>query len=280
MKKLLLSMAMITAITASCTNRQAQNTNSQAENTNRQLVLYYSETGSTKAVAEELQKQLGADIEAIECVNPYSGNFQETIQRSGQEREKGETPALKELKSNIADYDVIFLGYPIWFGTYAMPIATLVKEQDFAGKTIVPFCTFGSGGLNTSTDALTKALPKATIKKGYGVRTARVAAAEKELDRFLKENGYKEGEVSPLPDYSEQQPVTEEDKAIFDAACSSYQFPLGTPETVGKRTTDESNDYKFIVKGKGMNGEESTSTIFVTVGMAEGAKPEFTEVVR
>lgn len=271
---------MITAITASCTNRQAQNTNSQTENTNRQLVLYYSETGSTKAVAEELQKQLGADIEAIECVNPYSGNFQETIQRSGQEREKGETPALKELKSNIADYDVIFLGYPIWFGTYAMPIATLVKEQDFAGKTIVPFCTFGSGGLNTSTDALTKALPKATIKKGYGVRTARVAAAEKELDRFLKENGYKEGEISPLPDYSEQQPVTEEDKAIFDAACSSYQFPLGTPETVGKRTTDDSNDYKFIVKGKGMNGEESTSTIFVTVGKAEGAKPEFTEVVR
>ena len=280
MKKLLLSMAMITAITASCTNRQAENTNSQAEDTNRQLVLYYSETGSTKAVAEELQKQLGADIEAIECVNPYSGNFQETIQRSGQEREKGETPALKPLTKQIADYDVIFLGYPIWFGTYAMPIATLVKEQDFAGKTIVPFCTFGSGGLNTSSDALMKALPQATIKKGYGVRTARVAAAEKELDRFLKENGYKEGEVSPLPDYSAQEPVTEDDKAIFDAACSDYQFPLGTPETVGKRATDDSNDYKFIVKGKGMNGEESTSTIFVTVGKAEGAKPEFTEVVR
>ena len=280
MKKLLLSMAMITAITASCTNRQAQNTNSQTENTNRQLVLYYSETGSTKAVAEELQKQLGADIEAIECVNPYSGNFQETIQRSGQEREKGETPALKPLTKQIADYDVIFLGYPIWFGTYAMPIATLVKEQDFAGKTIVPFCTFGSGGLNTSSDALMKALPQATIKKGYGVRTARVAAAEKELDRFLKENGYKEREVSPLPDYSAQEPVTEDDKAIFDAACSDYQFPLGTPETVGKRATDDSNDYKFIVKGKGMNGEESTSTIFVTVGKAEGAKPEFTEVVR
>ena len=280
MKKLLLSMAMITAITASCTNRQAQNTNSQTENTNRQLVLYYSETGSTKAVAEELQKQLGADIEAIECVNPYSGNFQETIQRSGQEREKGETPALKPLTKQIADYDVIFLGYPIWFGTYAMPIATLVKEQDFAGKTIVPFCTFGSGGLNTSTDALKQALPKATIKNGYGVRAARVSAAKKELDRFLKENGYKEGKVSPLPEYSAQQPVTEADKAIFDAACSSYQFPLGTPETVGKRTTNESDDYKFSVKSRGFDGKEATSTIYVTVGKAEGAKPEFTEVVR
>ena len=275
MKKLLLSMAMVACMTSACTQQQKA-----TENTNRQLVLYFSENGATKAVAEELQKQLGADIEAIEAVEPYSGDFQKTIERSNKERESGQTPALKELKSNIADYDVIFLGYPIWFGTYAMPIATLVKEQDFAGKTIVPFCTFGSGGLNTSSDALKKALPQAKIQKGYGVRTARVAAAEKELDRFLKENGYKEGEVSPLPDYSAQEPVTEDDKAIFDAACSDYQFPLGTPETVGKRSTDDSDDYKFIVKGKGMNGEESTSTIFDTLSKAEGAKPEFTEVVR
>ena len=245
----------------------------------KQLVLY-SETGTTKTVAEELQKQLGTDIEAIEAVEPYSGNFQETIQRGQREMQSGETPAIKPLKSKIANYDVIFLGYPIWFGTYAMPIATLVKNNDFAGKTIVPFCTFGSGGLNTSSDALQKALPKATIRKGYGVRTARVTAAAKELDRFLKENGYKKGTVAPLPPYSAQQPVTEADKAIFDAACSSYQFPLGTPSTVGKRTTDESTDYMFKVNSRGMNGEQSTSTIYVTVGKEQGAKPEFTEVVR
>ena len=244
------------------------------------LVLYYSETGTTKTVAQELQKQLGADIEAVEAVEPYSGNFQETIQRGQREMQSGQTPALKPLKKQVKDYDVIFLGYPIWFGTYAMPIATLVKEQDFAGKTIVPFCTFGSGGLNTSSDALKKALPNAKIQKGYGVRTARVAAAEKELDRFLKENGYKKGTVEKLADYSAQQPVTDAEKALFDAACSSYQFPLGTPSTVGKRSTPDGTDYKFTVKGRGMNGEESTSTIYVTVGKGADAKPEFTEVVR
>ena len=246
----------------------------------KKLVLYYSETGSTKAVAEELQKQLQADIEAIEPVKPYSGNFQETMQRGQREMQSGETPQLKALKAKLSDYDVIFLGYPIWFGTYAVPIATLVKENDFAGKTLVPFCTFGSGGLNTSSDALKKALPKAKIQQGYGVRTARVAAASKELDRFLKENGYKQGTVTPLPAYSAQQPVTEQDKAIFDAACSSYQFPLGTPQTVGKRTTDDSTDYMFTVKSRGFDGTESTSTIYVTVGKEEGAKPEFTQVVR
>lgn len=244
----------------------------------KQLVLYYSETGTTKAVAQELQKQLGADIEEIEAVVPYSGNFQETIQRGQREMQSGEMPAIKPLKKQIADYDIIFLGYPIWFGTYANPIITLVKEQDFAGKTIVPFCTFGSGGLNTSSDALKKALPKATIAKGYGVRTARVNAAVKELDRFLKENGYKKGNVEKLPDYSEQKPVTETDKKIFDAACSNYQFPLGTPKTVGKRSTSESTDYKFTVAGRGTNGGESLSIIYVTVG--KDTKPEFTEVVR
>ena len=266
MRKLLLSMTFIASLTTSC----AQKT----------LVLYYSETGTTKAVAEELQKQLGADIESIEAVEPYSGDFQKTMQRGQREMQSGETPAIKPLKKKIADYDVIFLGYPIWFGTYAMPIATLVKENDFAGKTIVPFCTFGSGGLNTSSDALKKALPKAKIVEGYGVRTARVKAAEKELDRFLKENGYKEGSVSKLPEYSAQKPVTDKEKSIFDEACSSYQFNLGTPYTVGKRETPDGTDYKFEVKSRGFDGNESTSTIYVVVGKEQGAKPEFTQVVR
>ena len=218
------------------------------------LVLYYSQTNNTKSVAEELQKQLGADIESVEADKP--------------------------LQSNLSKYDVIFLGYPIWSGTYATPIATLIKSNDFAGKTIVPFCTFGSGGLNTSSDALKQALPKATIKPGYGVRAARLASAAKELDRFLKENGYKKGTVKKLPDYSAQQPVTDADKAIFDAACSNYQFPLGTPETVGKRTTDDSTDYKYTVKSRGFDGKEGTTIIYVTVGKQAGAKPEFTEVVR
>lgn len=268
MKKLLLAMTLIASIATGCAQKS------------KTLVLYYSETGTTKAVAEELQKQLGADIEAIEAVEPYSGDFQQTMQRGQKEMQSGQTPEIKPLKSKIADYDTIFLGYPIWFGTYAMPIATLVKNNDFEGKIIIPFCTFGSGGLNTSTDALKKALPKAKIQEGYGVRTARVAATAKELDRFLKENGYKEGTVEKLPDYSEQQPVTDEEKALFDAACSSYQFPLGTPSTVGKRQTPDGTDYKFMVKSRGFDGNEATSTIYVTVGKEQGSKPEFTQVVR
>ena len=266
MKKVLLFIAMMVSMTS-----LAQ----------KKLVLYFSESGSTKAVAEELQKQLGADIESILPEVPYSGNFQETMQRNQRETQSGTLPKIKPIKAKIADYDIIFLGYPIWGGTYASPIASLLKEQDFADKKVVPFCTFGSGGLNTSADALKKALPKAKIQAGYGVRAARVAAAAKELDRFLKENGYKKGSVKPLLAYSEQKPVTDAEKAIFEAACSSYQFPLGTPETCGKRITDDSIDYEFKVKSQGFGGGGAqTSTIYVTMGKEAGAKPEFTQVVR
>ena len=110
------------------------------------LVLYYSENGTTKTVAEEIQKQVGADIEAVEAVEAYTGDFQTTIQRGNKERESGQWPAIKPLKKKISDYDVIFLGYPIWYGTYANPIVTLVKAEDFAPiindiefKIMIPF---------------------------------------------------------------------------------------------------------------------------------------------
>ena len=266
MKILLLSIAMIATVSV-C---HAQ----------KKLVLYYSETGTTKTVAEEFQKQLNADIESIELVKPYTGNFQETIQRGQQEMQSGKWPEFNPLKKKISDYDIIFLGYPIWFGTYANPIGTLVNTYDFAGKTIVPFCTFGSGGLNTSINALKKALPNAIIKEGYGVRQARISAIEKEIDRFLKANGFKKGNVAPLPAFSSQQPVTDAEKAIFDAACSSYPMPLGTPSTVGKRQTPDGTEYLFTVKGRGPGGEESSSSIYVIAGKEPGAKPEFTQVVR
>ena len=242
----------------------------------KQLVLYYSQTGATQAVAQELQKVLGADIEAIELENPYTGTYAETITRVGLERKNGELPTLKPLKADLSKYDVIFLGYPIWYGTYAMPIASLVNGYDFEGKKIVTFCTFGSGGLEPAIADLKKALPKAEIaENGFGIRNARVAKAPKELNRFLVENEYVKGCVEAIPGYSEMRPVTEEEKQIFDAACGDYQFPLGTPVLVGKRGTSESVDYIYEVEGNG-----AKSTIYVTVDNTPEAKPEFTRVVR
>ena len=92
------------------------------------LVLYYSQTGATKVVAEKIAETLGADIEAFDVDKPYDGNFQETIDRCLVERGENFVPAIVPIKADLKKYDVVFLGYPVWFGTYAPPVAALLKE--------------------------------------------------------------------------------------------------------------------------------------------------------
>ena len=186
------------------------------------LVLYYSQTSNTKTVAEAIQDKLGADIEEIVPVVPYDGDFQATIERSGRERNEGVLPEIEPLKVDVADYDIIFLGYPIWFGTYAPPVGALLEKVDLSGKKVVPFCTFGSGGLFSSIEDLKKKCPDAEILPGYGVRAARISAVPKEVENFLKAGGFIEGEAIQLEDFPEPHPATEEEAAIFAAAVSDY----------------------------------------------------------
>ena len=238
------------------------------------LVVFYSQSNTTRTVAQEIQKQLNCDIAEIECVEPYSGDFGQTIQRWQKEQQEGTLPEIKPLAKDIKDYDVIFLGYPIWGGTYAIPVATFLKNTDFAGKKLVPFCTFGSGGLNTSVAALQNSAQNAQILDGYGVRQARVAAAPAEVEQFLIKLGFKEGVVEQLPDFSEQKEVSDSEKEIFNQACSDYQMPLGSPVTVGSRLIKGGTEYLFTVEGQG----GMRSQIYVLA--KENEKPEFTQVVR
>ncbi len=242
------------------------------------LVLYYSQTGATKAVAEELQSQLGADIACIETVDPYDADYAATVARWRQELENGIKVDIQPLAVNLDQYDTIFLGFPIWGGTCASPMATFLADNSLAGKKVVTFATFGSGGIESATADVVKALPDATVVAGYGVRNARVGKAATEIQRFLIENGYIEGEIAPLPEYGEVVQVTDEDIAVFDAACGNYQFPLGTPVMVAKHSYDSTEDYRFDVKSQTPDGSEASSTIYVVV--PQDGTPEFTRVVR
>lgn len=251
---------------------------SACSQTPKVLVLYYSQCGTTKAVAENIQQLTGADIVSIDVTEPYDGTYEETIQRCIKEREGGLVPDLAPLDADLSKYDLIFLGYPVWFGTYAPPVAALLNAVDLSGKTIVPFCTFGSGGLLSSIADLEANLPGCEIREGYGVRAARLEAVPDEVERFLILGGYIEGTVEPVEDYGEMQPVTEEQAAIFEAATSGYMFPLGTAVECASRVAPWGTDYKFIAEGQSPRGDVSRSTILVTV--AEGKDPEFTQVIR
>ncbi|MDE5875892.1 MAG: hypothetical protein K2H47_00065 [Muribaculaceae bacterium] len=242
------------------------------------LVVYYSQTGATKAVAEEIQKQLGCSIAAIEAVKPYDNDYDATIARWRSELEAGTKVEIKPLAVSLDDYNTIFLGFPIWGGTYALPVATFLADNSLEGKRVVTFATFGSGGIDLATADVSKAQPKAEVIKGFGIRNARINKAPGEVMRFLIEDGYMAGKIEPLPEYSAAVPVTPKEDSIFNAACGSYKYPLGSPVTVATRTTDSGTDYRFEVRSQAPDAEEASSTIYVTV--PDGAAPEFTEVVR
>lgn len=274
MKTKFIAMAAAAAVAFSGYSVEVSNTDGQ----DKTLVLYYSQAGTTKTVAEELQQQLGADIACIEAVVAYPQSYDETIARWRQELNDGTKPAIKPIDVNLDDYSTIFLGFPIWGGNYALPISTFVDEYSLAGKTVVTFATFGSGGIGSATANLAKALPKANVVKGYGVRASRIAKAKSEITRFLIENGYVKGEIEKLPEYSELVAVTPDDVKVFNEACSGYKFPLGTPVSVGKRVTPQGVDYKFLANGQMPDGKSVQTTIYITV--ESGSAPEFTLVER
>lgn len=279
MKKLSI-MLMLAAILIGAHACRTSKAESEKTHESKTLVLYYSQTGATKAVAEELQKQLGCDIAAIEAAQPYDGDYAATIARWMQESKDSVKVALKPLDVNLDEYDTIFLGFPIWGGTYALPMASFLADNSLEGKNVVTFATFGSGGIEKATLDVAVALPSADVKEGYGVRNARVSKAPQEIRQFLIENNYidVEEEIEALPEFSEPAPVSEEEAAIFHAACDNYQFPLGTPVSASSRKIPDGIEYEFGVKSTAPDGSETNAIIYVIASDSE--TPEFTRVVR
>lgn len=108
----------------------------------KMLVVYYSwSNGNTKKIACELAKAKGADVAEIETVTPYSGSYNAVVDQALQEVKKGFKPAIKPLAKNLADYDTVAVGTPTWWYTMAPAVKTFLEDNDFSGKTVIPFMT-------------------------------------------------------------------------------------------------------------------------------------------
>ncbi len=118
------------------------------------LVAYFSATGTTKGVAENIADNLSADLYEIIPSEPYTDDdldYNNSSSRTSIEmNDKSSRPEIANNVENIEDYDVIFLGYPIWWGEAPHIIYTFMESYDFSGKTIIPFCTSGSSGIGSS----------------------------------------------------------------------------------------------------------------------------------
>ncbi len=120
-------------------------------------------SGNTEVIADMIQKAVGGDRFQIVTVNPYPSDYDTLVDQGKKEQEENYQPALKTKVENIESYDVIFIGSPMWWGTIAPPVRTFLSENDFSGKTIIPFTTHEGSGLGRSVEDIKKLSPKANV---------------------------------------------------------------------------------------------------------------------
>ena len=163
------------------------------------LVVYYSRTGqnytsdgivnlkvgNTAVVAKQIQKLTGADIFQLETVMQYAADYHECTQEAKQELAAGARPALKA-DIDISKYDTIYLGWPCWWGTYPMCVATFLEAHDWTGKTVIPFTTHEGSGFGSGLRDLKAAIPQATVKHGLSIQGSKVKTAGKQIEAFVK----------------------------------------------------------------------------------------------
>lgn len=152
---------------------ETQRPETEAEETegNKVLVAYFSATGTTEGVAEHIANGLNADIYEIVPEEPYTDadlNYNDSNSRSTIEmNDEASRPAIPGSVENMEQYDVIFIGYPIWWGEAPRIVSTFVEGYDFSGKTVIPFCTSGGSGVGSSASNLEQLTSGATWVKGH-----------------------------------------------------------------------------------------------------------------
>ncbi|MEG1604242.1 MAG: flavodoxin [Cloacibacillus sp.] len=150
------------------------------------LVVYFSHSGNTKIVAQEIAAELGADVFQIETTNAYPKDYKATVDLARKEQDQNARPKLKRVPENIGSYDVVFVGSSNWWGTFPMGMFTLLESVNLAGKIVVPFCTHEGSGLGRIPSDVAKFAPKSRMLSGLAIRGGSAANSKREINNWLK----------------------------------------------------------------------------------------------
>lgn len=133
----------------------------------RTLVTYFSRSGNTRVVAGLIHRARGTDLFEIRPAQPYPEDYLETVAQASKETVSGYEPALATKVTAMADYDTVFLGFPIWGETAPPVVRSFLSGHDLSGKTLIPFVTHGGYGLGKSQTVLASHAPKARLLNGF-----------------------------------------------------------------------------------------------------------------
>ena len=170
----------------------AENTNKEIKQAkydkDRTLIVYFSWSGNTQNVANMIGEITGAKVVELELVKPYSSNYNKVLDEAQKDVNSGARPELKTKIENMEQYDTIIIGYPNWWATIPMPIATFLEEYDFSNKTIIPFCSHGGGGFGQSITDIAKLAPNSRIGEGLSIHYSGGSTLKNDITTWLQKN--------------------------------------------------------------------------------------------
>lgn len=167
-----LFMMLLTILSCSATENDVPQLASASEGTlfngKKVLVVYFSWGGTTRRMAETIENVTKGDIFEIEAVVPYPTSYTPCTEVALEEKNNNTRPEIKNRVENWADYDIVFIGCPVWWHTAPMIIHTFAESYDFGGKTVVPFCTYAATYRDETLQAIVDMTPEAEHLEGLG----------------------------------------------------------------------------------------------------------------
>ena len=196
-------MAVLALFCTTACNGQSKplNQNSDMENKGKALVVFFShagdnyavgniEVGNTKIVADYISEITGADQFEI-VTHKYDGMaYTPLINLAQEEANNGELPPYEGEVPDLSQYDTVFIGGPIWWGTYPQVMFTFFKENDLNGKTLIPFSTHEGSGLASVVEDVKAAYPDANVTKGFAIYGHDVRTGKAKVEKWLHSLGY------------------------------------------------------------------------------------------
>lgn len=245
----------------------------------KSVVVYFSQTGTTKKVAEEIRDNTGADLAELRMEKPYPSTYDSTIARVAVEREAGNWPKLLNAKMDLSKYDTVYIGYPIMFGTFAPPIYTFLDSNDLNGKTVVPFCTYGSGGMQAAAGELKRLSPGANVVEPYGIAHKRISKSANEVCEFVRNVRSGNPTDFAVGAFSENRSLTSDDSTVFAVATADYAYLHLVPKSVSSQIVAGTN-YVFLCEMKGPDGVPSEARVLIFEPLPGEGSPEMIRVDR
>lgn len=147
--------------------------------------------GNVSQMAAWIQQEVGGELFSIRVEEPYPADYDACLERAADEKAENARPKLAEKVSDLSEYDVVFLGYPNWWYSAPMAVFSFLEENDLSGKSIVLFCSYGTGGLASSVKDISAVLPDSQIEDNVlGVYRDDIPQSQETIQNWLEEIGY------------------------------------------------------------------------------------------